>query len=165
MNRRSSNRRGYALLLVMLFVVLFSAMLGVAWRRVASAISTEHLSNVRQRCDKGSLQVLSQAMRVLETRLRWNPADNAAELDVSDNATPNYLPPLSAFSCKSPQASYQLSDDPTDTYWYTVVFTPTAADGTAWSISVTAAAPGMTCQRAAGHARQPPLRFLQLLSR
>ncbi len=138
MNRRSSNRRGYALLLVMLFVVLFSAMLGVAWRRVASAISTEHLSNVRARCDMGSLQVLSQAMQVLETRLRWNPADNVAELDVSSTSTPNYLPPWTAFTCKS-QTSYQLSDSVTDTFWYTVVFTPTAADGTAWKVSVTAA--------------------------
>jgi hypothetical protein len=115
-------------------------MLGVAWRRVASAINTEHLSNVRARCDMGSIQVLSQAMQVLETRLRRNPADNAAELDVSSTSTPNYLPPSTPFACKS-RTSYQLSDDPADTFWYTVVFTPTAADGTAWSVSVTAAAP------------------------
>ena len=140
MNASASSRRGTALLLVMLFVVLFSAMLGVAWRRVASAISTEHLSNVRQRCDNGSIQVLAQAMKVLETRLRWSTADSAAELDVSNTSTPNYLPPLSAFSCKS-QTSYQLSDSPADTYWYIVVFTPTAANGTAWSVSVAAAAP------------------------
>jgi hypothetical protein len=139
MNPRLSNRRGYALLLVVLFVLLFGAMLGVAWRRVASAISTEHLSNVRQRCDTGSIHVLSLALKVLETRLRWNAADNAAELDISNTSTPNYLPPLTPFTCKS-SLSYQLSNNPADTYWYTVVFTPTSVDGTAWSVSVTAAA-------------------------
>jgi hypothetical protein len=135
-----SKRCGYALLLVMLFVVLFGAMLGVAWRRVASAIRIEHVCDVRKRCDKGSIQVLSQAMQVLETRLRWNGGDNAAELDLSDTSTPNYVPARSAFSCKS-RTTYQLSDDPADTHWYRVVFTPTADDGTAWSVTVTVAEP------------------------
>jgi hypothetical protein len=139
-NWRASNRRGYALLLVMLFVVLFGAMLGVAWRRVASAIRTEHVCDVRKRCDRGSIPVLAQAMQVLETRLRWSAADNAAELDVSNNSTPNYLAAMSTFSCKAGPA-YQLSDDPNDTRWYRVVFTPTATDGTAWSVSVTVADP------------------------
>jgi hypothetical protein len=140
MNTRPFKPRGYALLLVMLFVVLFGAMLGVAWRRVASAIRIEHVCDVRKRCDRGSIQVLAQAMQVLETRLRWNAADNAAEIDLSGTATPNYLPARSAFSCKS-RTSYQLSDDPSDTRWYKVVFTPAADDGTAWSVSVIVADP------------------------
>ena len=75
---------------------------------------------------------------------------------MSSTSTPNYLPPWTAFTCKS-QTSYQLSNSVTDTFWYTVVFTPTSTDGTAWKVSVTAATDRkLRRQRAAGHARQPP---------
>jgi hypothetical protein len=69
---RRSNRRGYALVLVLVFVVLFTAILGVAWRRVASALRIEYASDVRKQCDKGSIQVLAQAMKVLDTRVSWD---------------------------------------------------------------------------------------------
>ena len=83
MIRRRSNRRGYALMLVVVFVVLFTAILGVAWRRVASALRVEHVSEVRKQCDQGSLQVLAEAMKMLETCLRVNTSTNVAALPAS----------------------------------------------------------------------------------
>jgi hypothetical protein len=63
-------------MLVVVFVVLFTAILGIAWRRVASALRVEHVSEVRKQCDQGSLQVLASAMKVLETRLRVDSNSN-----------------------------------------------------------------------------------------
>jgi hypothetical protein len=62
--------------------VLFTAILGVAWRRVASALRIEYASDVRKQCDKGSIQVLAQAMKVLDTRVTWDAA-NGVRLDGS----------------------------------------------------------------------------------
>ncbi len=78
--RRRSKRPGYALMLVLVFVVLFTAILGVAWRRVASALRVEHLSEVRRQCDQGGLQVLADAMKMLETCLRLDTSTGNARL-------------------------------------------------------------------------------------
>ena len=67
-------------MLVVVFVVLFTAILGVAWRRVASALRVEHVSEVRKQCDQGSLQVLAEAMKMLETCLRLDTSTNVAKL-------------------------------------------------------------------------------------
>ena len=88
MTGRRPDRRGYALMLVIVFVVLFSAILGVAWRRVASALRVEHVSEMRRQCDSGSVQVLASAMKVLETCLRKASNGNVL-LDGSTN-TPKY---------------------------------------------------------------------------
>jgi hypothetical protein len=90
MTKHQSNRRGYALMLVMIFVVLFTAMLGVAWRRVASALRIEHVSEVRNQCDKGSIQILAQAIKLLETRLLWDNGNSVVKLDGSTNAELSY---------------------------------------------------------------------------
>jgi hypothetical protein len=135
MSRRRSNRRGYALMLVIVFVVLFTAVLGVAWRRVASALRIEHVSDVRKQCDKGSIQALAQAMRVLETRLHCDNS-GVAWLDVSETSTPDYE---STYTCKT---SYNVSNDSTapDYHWFTVAFTRDPSDGT-WWVNVTVAQP------------------------
>lgn len=117
MTRRHSQRRGYALILVMVFVVLFSAVLGVAWRRVVSALRVENVSEVRRQCDAGSIQVLAQAMKVLETCVRWST--DGATINGSTDAT-----------YKSQGANGQ---------WYKIVFTRTSAgtaNPAAWSVSV-----------------------------
>lgn len=104
MNRRRSNRRGYALMLVIVFVVLFTAVLGVAWRRVASALRIEHVCEVRKQCDAGSIQVLAHAMRVLETRMVWDAVNNVANLPVqalSEYPTRINIPRLPAPGTKS----------------------------------------------------------------
>ena len=123
MTRGPSRRRGYALVLVMIFVVLFTAILGVAWRRIASALRVEHVSEVRRQCDKGTIQVLAQAMKVLETRVSVD-SGGVAKLNGSTD---------------SPQ-SFGKSDGLNNKY-YRITFTRTAdynpttrvAD---WSVSV-----------------------------
>lgn len=121
MSRHRSQHRGYALLLVMASVVLFTAVLGVAWRRVVSALRIEHVSEVRRQCDEGSIQVLAKAVQVLETRLRRN-STTSARLDGSDDTEINYR--------------YQSSTLPNPSQWYSITFTRTSTDGTQWSISV-----------------------------
>jgi len=123
MNESRSNRRGYALMLVLVFVILFGAVLGVAWRRVASALRVERFSDVRRQCDAGSIRVLAQAMQVLETRLR-QPGSGAARIDGWDNSPPPY---------------YQILN----TTAYRIDFTREGNnDGTQWSVSVSIVAPG-----------------------
>jgi hypothetical protein len=135
--RPPSRRRGYALVLVMIFVVFFSAVLGVAWRRVSSALRIEHVCELRKQCDAGTIQVLAQAMQVLETRLR---SDNTgvASLDVSSTSTPDYRP--ASYLCKSTQ-QYTVPDDPVPR-WYIVKFTcESPADGAKWEVTVSVAPP------------------------
>jgi hypothetical protein len=123
MTRHPSHRRGYALLLVMVFVVLFTAVLGVAWRRVISALRIEHVSEVRRQCDQGSVQALAKAVEVLETRLRRNTT-TTAKLNGSDSSTITY--------------GYNL---PNTNQWYAITFSRENADtdGTKWVVSVTSA--------------------------
>ena len=66
---RLPNRRGYALLMVLMFNVLFLMLLGVAWRRVASVIRVATVRTQQTQCDEGSLRVLAGATRLLETGL------------------------------------------------------------------------------------------------
>jgi hypothetical protein len=66
---RMSNRRGYALLLVVLFDVLFLLLLGVVWRHLESAIRTATFRTEQTLCDEGRLRALAQAMQLLETGL------------------------------------------------------------------------------------------------
>ncbi len=143
MSGRPSRRRGYALMLVMVFMVLFGAMLGVAWRRVASALRVEHVLAVRTIADLGSIQALDLALRVIETRLRRD-GSGAAKIDVSADLTaPD--PTLQASPCQC-KVQLNASDDPTQPrwQWYKVVFTQDAdnPDGsTAWSVGVSVAQP------------------------
>jgi hypothetical protein len=127
--RNPSHRRGYALLLVIAFVVLFTAILGVAWRRVISALRIEHVSEVRRQCDQGSIQALAKAIQVLETRLRRYTLTDA-RLDGSGGSSLSY--------------AYNL---PSTAQWYTVTFAreTTDTDGTKWAVSVTTASsdPGL----------------------
>ncbi len=143
LSRRPPDRRGYALMLVMIFVVLFGAVLGVAWRRVASALRVEHALAVRTGADKGSIQALDLALRVLETRLRRDGA-GVPKIDVSDDLAspdPTLLP--SPCLCK---VQWNVSDDPAQPQWqwYKVVFTRDGdnPDGASdWSAGVTVARP------------------------
>jgi hypothetical protein len=69
MMARRVPRRGYALVVVLVFVTLFLAMLGVAWRQVGSALRLESAQVAQSRRDEGSLQALARAMHLLETGL------------------------------------------------------------------------------------------------
>ncbi|MEN6451981.1 MAG: hypothetical protein ABFC96_15945 [Thermoguttaceae bacterium] len=144
--RHPACRRGYALMLVMLFVVLFGAMLGVAWRRIASALRVEHALAVRTSADKGSVQALDLAMRVLECRLRRD-STGTAKIDVSADLTSG-SPTLQASPCRC-KVQVNVSDDPAQPQsqwqWYKVVFTnigDNLGDGSStWSVGVTVAQP------------------------
>jgi hypothetical protein len=132
--RRRPNRHGYALMLVIVFVVLFTAILGVAWRRVASALRVEHVAEVRKRCDQGSVQVLAKAMALLETCLRQDTT-GVARLPAS-----------------SPENEFcDIVDVSSQQTYYIIVFAHTDSDttGRKWTVSVkTAASAGEIGSRA-----------------
>lgn len=62
-------RRGYALMLVLTFIVLFLAMLGIAWRNASSALRIAAIRSTQEQRDHGSLQAVAKAVRLLETGL------------------------------------------------------------------------------------------------
>jgi hypothetical protein len=64
--RRPPSRRGYALVLVIVFNVLFLAIIGVAWRQMSSAIRTFSVRTDRIQQEQGALQALAHALRALE---------------------------------------------------------------------------------------------------
>jgi hypothetical protein len=62
-------RRGYALMLVMIFVILFLATLGVAWRQVKSVLRIETVRATQMRRDQGCLPAVVRAIHFLETTM------------------------------------------------------------------------------------------------
>jgi hypothetical protein len=68
-SRRRPDRRGYALVLVCIFVILFLAMLGVAWRQTASVLRIESLRAVQTRRDQGCLLAAVQGIHYLEQNI------------------------------------------------------------------------------------------------
>ena len=69
MIRHLPKRRGYALVLVFVFIVLFLAILGVAWRQMASALRIASLQTIQVQRDDGSIHALALALHLLETGL------------------------------------------------------------------------------------------------
>lgn len=111
------------MLMVIAFVVLFTAVLGVAWRRVISALRVEHVSAVRKQCDQGSIQALAHAMQFLETQLR------------RDATSGNVM--LAGATASSLSYAYNSTILPNPSLWYIVTFTRDGATGTDWIVSVT----------------------------
>jgi hypothetical protein len=99
-------RRGYALLLVLVFIVLFLLLLGVAWRRVASALRIASVRTVEVQRDEGALHALARGMHLLETG----------------------LPPTNSYVCGT---TINTSSGPRS---YTVAFT--LEEGTTYSVHV-----------------------------
>ena len=71
---RSPNRRGYALLLVVMFTMLFVMLTGVAWRQMSSVVRNFSVRTSRIQRDEGALQALAHALRRLENGVP--PADD-----------------------------------------------------------------------------------------
>ncbi len=60
-------RPAYAMLLVLAFVLLFLALLGVAYRQMASALRVETVRSQQGVRDQGSIHALALALTLLET--------------------------------------------------------------------------------------------------
>jgi hypothetical protein len=67
LKRNRPARRGYALMLVMCFVVLFVALLGTVARGIASALRIAAVRAVQSQRDAGSIPALARALHLLET--------------------------------------------------------------------------------------------------
>ena len=67
MIRRSPHRRGYAMVAVLLFNVLFLMLLGVAWRQMVGVIRVATVRAEQVQRDEGVVCALARAMRMLET--------------------------------------------------------------------------------------------------
>ena len=65
--RRLPTRCGYALVVVLLFNVLFLMLLGVAYRQMASAIRIATVRTEQIQRDEGVVCALARAMYLLET--------------------------------------------------------------------------------------------------
>jgi len=65
--RRLPNRRGYALVVVLLFNVLFLMLLGVAWRHMVGVIRVATVRAEQVQRDEGVVCALARAMHMLET--------------------------------------------------------------------------------------------------
>jgi hypothetical protein len=65
--RHGNRRRGYALVLVLIFIVLFLGLLGVGWRQLSSALRIASVRTVQTQRDEGSVGAMAAAMALLET--------------------------------------------------------------------------------------------------
>ena len=65
--RPTSARSGYAMMLVLVFIVLFLALLGVAYRQTAAALRIESVRSLQIQRDEGSIHALARALALLET--------------------------------------------------------------------------------------------------
>jgi hypothetical protein len=99
-------------MLVLVFVMLFLALLGVAYRNTAAALRTEAVVAQQTQRDEGSIHALARAVKLLETG----------------------LPPASPYVCG---VTITTSTGPRA---YTVTFTNTSS--TNWTIQVVPTAEG-----------------------
>jgi len=67
MRIRTRTRRGYAMLAVLAFVILFVSLLGVAYRQTASSLRLEKARSAQAVRDAGAVHALARAMALLET--------------------------------------------------------------------------------------------------
>ena len=100
--------------LVLMFVVLFLALLGVVYREVAAALRIESLHSIEVRRDEGSVQALAQGVALLESG----------------------LPPTNPYACGV------TIDTPDGPMTFTVTFS--SEDGTTWQVQSSPAAGGQT---------------------
>jgi hypothetical protein len=112
--RGTPGRRGYAMLMVCVFVMLLLSLVGVGWRRMASAVRVASVRSTQSQRDEGSLNALGMAMHLLETG----------------------LPPASPYVCGTTITTSQGAKS------YTVTFTSETSPN--WSVSVRPTAVGET---------------------
>jgi hypothetical protein len=67
MMQRFLRRRGYALVMVLLFNVLFLMLLGVAWRQMVGVIRVATARSEQVRREEGLVSATARALHMLET--------------------------------------------------------------------------------------------------
>lgn len=72
LRQETSRRRGYALMAVLLFSMVFMMLLGVASRHVASVVRTATVRVGQTHRDEGSMAALARSLKLLETGLPAN---------------------------------------------------------------------------------------------
>jgi hypothetical protein len=77
-------RRGYAMVLVLFFSVLFLGLVGIAYRELSTALRLQSLHAVQTERDEGAIQALARALHLLESGLpAANPYICATTVDTS----------------------------------------------------------------------------------
>jgi hypothetical protein len=102
----NTRRSGYALLLVLLFVVLLLSLYSLAYRTIAASLRVETARSLVNRRDEGSVQAAARGLSLLETG----------------------LPPTDPYACG---VTIETSRGPRS---FTVTFTSEAGP-TAWSVA------------------------------
>jgi hypothetical protein len=131
MTRSHRNRRGYALILVAAFCVLFVTFMGVAWRQMASALCTFSNRSEAIQEDQGAIMALAQAMRALEvgppplTEYATKPCYGTVSVPVMQNMRVKY-----------PDNVANYPETPS-TYYYQINFELTGNSTTSKSYKVT----------------------------
>lgn len=112
--RRAPVRRGYAMMLVLVFILLFLSLLGVAYRQATAALRIETAYAQQVQRDEGSVHAVARGVMLLETG----------------------LPPSSPYVCG---VTIATSTGPRS---FTVTFT--SQGGTNWSVSAAPTQSGET---------------------
>ncbi len=85
--RVRSPKRGYAMVMVLVFLALMLSIYGVAFRHVAAALRIEHARTLQRQRDEGSVEALAKGLALLETGLPpSDPYVCAATIDTSTGA-------------------------------------------------------------------------------
>ncbi len=67
--RTPASRRGYAMVMAMLFIALLLSIYGVAYRQIGAALRIETARTLQRQRDEGSVQALARGLALLETGL------------------------------------------------------------------------------------------------
>ena len=109
--QRKTRRGGYAMLLVVGFLILFLALLGVAYSELAAAVRAQTVCALQIQRDEGSIHALAKGLALLETG----------------------LPPSNPYACG---VTINTSTGPSS---FTVIFTSTGTSS--WSVNCVPTAP------------------------
>jgi hypothetical protein len=67
--RAGTPKRGYAMVMALVFIALLLSIYSVAYRQVAAALRIETARTLQRQRDEGSLQALARGLALLETGL------------------------------------------------------------------------------------------------
>ncbi len=82
--RTGTPRRGYAMVMALVFIALLLSIYSVAYRQVGAALRIETARTLLRQRDEGSVQALARGLALLETGLPpQNPYACAVTIDTS----------------------------------------------------------------------------------